>query len=69
MHACLCDVHVVVGAAHTVAELRCEAGGADSLHRECGVPQLGPVVPLHLHAVLRHPQEIIQARDVPACMT
>lgn len=31
------------------------------LHRERGVPQLAAVVPLHLHAILRHPEVVVQA--------
>lgn len=66
--ACLGGVDVVVGAAEALAELVREASAADGLHSECGVPQLRPIIALHLHAVLRHPQEIVQARNVPVQM-
>jgi len=63
--ACLGGINVMVGAAEALAEFVRDAGAADGLHSECGVPQLRPVVALHLHASLRHPQEVVQTRNVP----
>ena len=64
--ACLCDIHVVLSLSQAVGELCSHACGADGLYCEGGVPQLRAVVALHLHAILGHPQEIMQPGNVPA---
>ncbi len=56
----------MLGLAQAVGELCCQAGGADGLHCKGGVPELRAIVALHLHAILSHPQEVVQPGDVPA---
>ncbi len=59
-----------MGLAQAVSKLVSQASSSDSLHSKAGVPQLGAVVALHLHAVLRHPQEVMHSGNVPAgCAT
>jgi hypothetical protein len=53
-------------ALQALAKLLREACPADSLHSKGGVPQLGAIVALHFHAILCHPQKVVQAWDVPA---
>jgi len=55
-----------VGLAQAVSKLVSQASSSDGLHSKAGVPQLGAIVALHLHAVLGHPQEVIHSGDVPA---
>ena len=66
--ACLCDIHIVLSLSQAVGELGSHACGADGLYCEGGVPQLRAVVALHLHAILGHPQEIMQPGNVPAML-
>ena len=66
--ACLCDIHVVLSLLQADGEFCCHACGADGLHCEGGVPQLRAIVALHLHAILSHPQEVIQPWNVPAIL-
>ena len=59
-----------MGLAQAVSELVGKASSSDGLHSKAGVPQLGAIVALHLHAVLGHPQEVMHSGDVPAsCAT
>ena len=64
--ACLCDIHVVLSLSQAIGEFCSHACSADGLYCEGGVPQLRAIVALHLHAILGHPQEIMQPGNVPA---
>ena len=63
----LAGINVAVCFAQAVAKLVSETGCCDGLHGKAGVPQLRAVVPLHLHAVLCHPQVVIHPGHVPVC--
>lgn len=62
----LSDIDVVLGLAQAVGEFFAQATCTDGLHCKGGVPELRAIVALHLHAILSHPQEVVQPGDVPA---